>query len=110
MQRTPVIRKYSTAAQREEILTHYQRSGLTQRDFAGRVGISLSTLQRWLWKKPKPKLTANPPTFIPVANLLAQNSGPAYYRLRLAGGVILEVPGGFSASELQELLQAVQRL
>ncbi len=44
MQRTPVIRKCSTAAQREEILAHYQRSGLTQRDFAGRVGISLSTL------------------------------------------------------------------
>ena len=110
MQRTPVIRKYSTAAQRDEILANYQRGGLTPRDFALRVGISLSTLQRWLWKTPKPKPAARPPTFIPVANLLAQNSGPAYYRLRLTGGVILEVPGGFRSGELQALLQAVQAL
>jgi len=110
MQRTPVIRKYSTTAQREEILAHYQRSGLTQRDFARSAGISLSTLQRWLWKTPKPKLATKPPTFIPVANLLAQNSGPACYRLRLTDGMVIEVPGGFCASELRELLQAVQAL
>ena len=110
MQHTPVIRKYSTAAQREKILSDFQRSGLTQRDFALRVGISLPTLQRWLWKTPKPKPDAKPPTFIPVANLLAPNSEPACYRLRLAGGVILEVPGGFRACELQELLQAVKAL
>ena len=110
MQRTPVIRKYSTAAQREEILARYQRGGLTQRDFVRSAGVSLSTLQRWLWKTPKPKPAAKPPTFIPVANLLAQNSGPAFYRLRLTGGMVLEVPGGFRASELKELLQAVKAL
>ena len=110
MQDTPVIRKYHTPGQREEILANYQRSGLTQREFTQREGICLSTLQRWLKQPFQPRPEANPPGFIPVANLLAQATVPACYRVRFTGGVILEVPSGFCARELQDLFQALKAL
>lgn len=110
MQRTLLIRKYPTASQREKILASYQRSGLTQREFALRERIGLSTLARWLRKVPKLRPGDSSPGFVPVANLLAQASGPACYRLRLPDGVIVEVPCGFCATELQEFLHAVQAL
>ena len=110
MQRTPVIRKYSTNVQREKILASYQRCGLTQREFALREGVGLSTLSRWLRGAPKAKPASTAPPFIPVANLLAQTSSPECYRLLLPGGVIIEAPHGFRASEVQELLQVVKAL
>ena len=110
MQRTTVIRKQATGAQREQILDDYQRSGLTQREFALRAGIGLSTLQRWLGKTDKSKVNAQGPAFIPVSNLLAGASGSACYRLRLPGGMIVEAPLGFRSQELRDLLEVLQTL
>jgi transcriptional regulator with XRE-family HTH domain len=104
MQRTPVIRKHVTAARREEIVAGYRRTQLTQREFARQSGIGLSTLQRWAQK------AANPPAFVPVANLLAQNTAPVFCRLVLPGGLIVEVPGGFDSAQLRELLEVVRAL
>ena len=104
MQRTPVIRKHVTAARREEIVAGYRRTQLTQREFARQSGIGLSTLQRWAQK------AANPPAFVPVANLLAQNTAPAFCRWVLPGGLIVEVPGGFDSAQLRQLLEVVRAL
>jgi transposase-like protein len=41
-------RRWFSVKEREEIVQEYQRSGLTQRAFASRRGISLSTLVNWL--------------------------------------------------------------
>lgn len=110
MQHTTVIRKQATGAQREQILDDYQRSGLTQREFALRAGIGLSTLQLWLRKSAKPGASAQGPAFIAVSNLLAEASGSACYRLRLPGGMIVEAPLGFRSQELRDLLEVLQAL
>jgi transposase-like protein len=110
MQRTPFIRNHVTAARREEIVAGYRRTQLTQREFARQSGIGLSTLQRWAQKALNPKAPANPPAFVPVANLLAQNTAPVFCRLVLPGGLIVEVPGGFDSAQLRELLEVVRAL
>ncbi len=110
MQRTTVTRKQAAAAQREQILDDYQRSGLTQREFALQAGVGLSTLQRWLGNAGHSKANTRSPAFIPVANLLSETSGFACYRLRLPGGVIVEAPLGFRSQELRDLLEVLQGL
>ena len=44
MQNSSPVRKHSTPAQREKILQAYQRSQLTQKEFAREVGVGVSTL------------------------------------------------------------------
>jgi transcriptional regulator with XRE-family HTH domain len=103
------IRKHLTQAQREKILKYYRCSRLSQREFASQAGISLSTLQLWLRKA-----AADPPpganAFVEVPNLLEPSPGGAAYRLRLAGGIDLEIGAGFRPEELSTLLQLLRAL
>ena len=41
-------RRHWTAKQRQRFLVRFHKSQLTQRDFAGRHGVGLSTLSKWL--------------------------------------------------------------
>lgn len=43
-----LARRRLTAQQRERLLARYHRGGFTQREFAAREGIGLSTLVKWL--------------------------------------------------------------
>ena len=45
----------STPEQRARLVSRYRKSKLTQREFAEREGITLSTLQSWLYKRPRSK-------------------------------------------------------
>lgn len=42
-----------TPEQRARLLTRYRASGLTQREFAERAGVTLSALQGWLYRRGK---------------------------------------------------------
>jgi transposase len=109
MPTAPTVRKRLTQATREEILSTYRRSQLSQREFATQAGIGLSTLQLWLRKtaaSPHPGASA----FVEVPNLLEQVPGGAGYRLRLAGGIDLEIASGFRLEELASLLQLLRTL
>ena len=98
------VRKHRTPAQRKELLQDYQRSGMTQREYARRAGIALSTLQRWL------KRADCPPGFIALPRVSAPVEPTAPYRLHLGKGTILEVSAGFRAQELAALLALVRPL
>jgi len=107
MPTTPTLRKRLTQAQREKILKAYRASQLSQREFAARAGIGLSTLHVWLRKtvsSPSTPATA----FVQVPNLLGQAPGAFMYRVHLAGGVEVEVSSGFRAEELATLLQLLK--
>jgi transposase-like protein len=101
-------RKQSTAEQREKILQSYRGSSLTQKEFAARAGVSLSTLQAWLRKASDAKGPS--PGFVAVPNLLSARPAPAAYRLQWPGGLTLEVRSGFAAEELATLLQLLPPL
>lgn len=109
MQRSTRISRRCTPAQRAKILAAYQRSRLTQKEFAAQAGIGYSTLTLWLRKS----TTAKKPdrsAFVPVPNLFSVASAAPAYRLQFAGGVIVEVARGFQSEELSALLQVVQAL
>ena len=46
--KTGSVRRRRTPEQRQRLVTRFHRSQLTQRDFATRHGIGLSTLSKWL--------------------------------------------------------------
>jgi transcriptional regulator with XRE-family HTH domain len=108
MQNSSLVRKHSTPAQREKILQTYQRSQLSQKEFAAQAGIGLSTLAAWLRKATVKKEGCS--SFVAVPNLLAAPpAGPAY-RLQWPGGLSLEVRSGFASGELASLLQLLPSL
>jgi transcriptional regulator with XRE-family HTH domain len=108
MQNSSRVRKHSTPAQREKILQSYRRSRLTQKEFAARTGIGVSTLAAWLRKAAVHQ--EGGATFVAVPNLLAAPPDPPAYRLQWPGGLSLEVRPGFSSGELAALLQLLPRL
>ena len=115
MQTTLRVRRRYTSAQKDEILADYQRSQLTQKEFAARAGIGHSTLTLWLSKAPmSPKVTAaqdsDGSAFVPVPNLFSAPAGPPAYRLKFPRGLTVEVAAGFRTRELGALLKLAQRL
>jgi hypothetical protein len=107
MAKTSTLRKHPTRAQRDKILKAYQASQLSQREFAARAGIGLSTLYSWLRKAaPQPAIPA--PAFVEVPNLLAPTPAARLYRVHLAGGIEVEVGSGFVPEELAALLQLLR--
>jgi transposase-like protein len=54
-------RRRRSAEQWAKIIERYRRSGLTQREFCEREGVSTGALQHWLYRAPKAK-----PKFVEV--------------------------------------------
>jgi transposase-like protein len=108
MPNSTLVRKHRTAAQRQSILQDYQRSQRTQKEFAAQAGLSVSTLQAWLRRAP-----ADPPAsgsvFVAVPNLLSAAPSASAYRLQWPSGLSLEVRSGFSAQELEALLELLPK-
>lgn len=110
MQQSTGVRRRYTSAQREKILAVYQRSGLTQKEFARQAGIGHSTLTLWLREQTTAAPKPDPAGFVPVPNLFTAGSAAPAYRLQFPRGVIVEVATGFPSGELTTLLEVVQRL
>jgi transcriptional regulator with XRE-family HTH domain len=105
------VRPHKSPRQRSDIVAAYRRSQLTQREFAARHGIALSTLQRWLHSGTA--AVASPaPALIELPNLYAPKPASlgAGYRLLSPGGVILEVNRGFDADEVRVLAHLLREL
>lgn len=97
-----------TASEKEKILAAFERSALSQREFAAQAGIGVSTLA--LWRRKAAAKTDTPSGLIAVPNLFGAAVGPPAYRLQLPGGLSVEVAAGFRAEELRALLQVLQAL
>src|SRR5271163_1649186 len=98
------VRQHRTPAQRKKILEDYRPGQRTQKEYAAQAGLSVSTLQAWLRKRPARAVSADP-AFVAVPNLLSASPAAPAYRLQWPGGLSLEVRSGFAAQELGALLQ-----
>jgi hypothetical protein len=115
MQNQSPVRPHKTSRQRGDILSAYKRTELTQREFAARHDIALTTLQRWLRQRESGSPSQGV-RFVQVPNLLATpepvrgSSAAAAYRLHFPRGLVLEVAPGFQAGEVRLLAQLIQAL
>ena len=104
-------RRRHTADERADLLAEFHKSGLTQREFAARKGLSLSCLSIWLRKARVETESTVSPTFVqlPVDLSAGRNSRPTY-KIGFPGGHSVEVSAGFHLVELRELCQLLRGL
>lgn len=110
MQTPSRVRQRPSAAERQQILSAYQRSKLTQREFARQAGIGFSTLRKWLSRAGLRVRACSGSRFVQLPNPLAQPASLTRYRLHPRPGVMLEVGAGFVSGEVAVLLRLLAAL
>jgi transcriptional regulator with XRE-family HTH domain len=102
-------RSRSTAAQRIEWAQRFFQSGLSQREFALRQGLRLSTLQRWLQRSARtsPPAPATAPSFAELKLPPLAASAPRWgAELHRPDGTSLRLAHDVSAALVRQLLRA----
>ena len=98
-------RKLIGPARREAILAAYARSsGLTQRDFARREGVSYHTLTTWLARRPRETLPAKPAA-VQFTEVAMPRSTTASLEVSLPRGMIVR---GHDAAQVAALIKALR--
>jgi hypothetical protein len=102
-------RHHRTDIEKAELVTAYQRSGLSQRDFALRHGIAPSNIGRWVRRSQEAE-TSRAAAVVEVPNLLLPTRGDHPYRVHFPQGLSLEIARGFAAKEVCTLAQLLKSL
>ncbi len=86
---------------------NWQRSGLTQKVFCEQQQLGLASFQRWrgIVAREKPSASASPPAFLPV-HIAAPSASSL--TLLLGDELRLEIPAGFDAATLQQVIHILQ--
>jgi transposase-like protein len=121
--KTAGSRRQRTEREAQAILARYWKSGLTQRVFARKVGMSVSTLQYWLRRarsldadKPRKAGSAGATTAISLLGVELAGALPlgarsdGGYEIEMSGGVCLRLPGGFGDGEVRRLLALLKEV
>jgi transposase-like protein len=96
-------RRRWTDKQRQRLLARFHESQLTQRDFAGRHGVGLSTLSKWLRVENE---TPSPPVKFQEVKL---PNMPLRYQVEVVSpqGWTVRLQNGSDVQQLPALLQAL---
>lgn len=110
MQKTLLVRKRFSGAEREALVAEYRRGEVTQREFAGRAGISVSCLCSWLRRSKGLESSVRSawielPQGLPGVAAVAVPS-----KVRFPGGIVLELARGFVPEEAARLCRMIQEL
>lgn len=97
------VRRRRTAEQRQRVLVRFHKSQMTQRDFAVRHGIGMSTLSKWLRRENK---AASPP--IKFQEVVLPNT-PLRYAVEVVSpqGWTVRLQNGSEVQTLSHVLQAL---
>jgi lambda repressor-like predicted transcriptional regulator len=108
-------RTYYTTAQRRAIVEQFRRSGVSQEEFSKRRGVSLSTLQSWLYgrsdrggKRIKAGLVEVKLPLEVMNRPAATETPAATLRLCFRSGHVLELSSGFRRDEVQALVEILE--
>lgn len=104
-------RRYSET-ERNEIVTEYKTSGLSQASIAARHGISTATLQNWLRGRREARSEENSPKLLPV-RIVPENGEDASpfdpaYEITLKSSRRLRVSPGFDPHEVSILVKILE--
>ena len=97
-------KKQRSRAEIAAILDRYEASGLTQRAFAKRNRLSVSTLQWWL-RRNRTEQSSKPTTFVPVT--IADTATASRLELELSDGRRVWIPADFDGESLASLLPVI---
>jgi hypothetical protein len=87
----------------EELLAEYRRSGLSQRQFAERVGVPVEKLRYWIYRP-----GAGNHGLVEVKVAPPQPSRRAHYRLEFTGGISLSFSSPLQVQELEQLCRLLR--
>jgi hypothetical protein len=97
-----------------QLVSEFQSSELTQKEFVAKHDVSLSTFQYWLYKKSKRAvvgLVNSSPKFLPievVASAAPKARGPlTLIEIALPRGLVLRFPAGIDVRYIAELCAAL---
>jgi hypothetical protein len=90
----------------EQILSVYEASGLTQREFAQQAGMGYSTLTYWLRRRRREGVPLKPARWWPV-EVKPEGRGGGAYQVQSAAGPSVRIPCGFDPAEVRTLLELV---
>jgi transposase-like protein len=108
----PRRRRFSDS-ERQEIITEYKTSNLSQASIALRHGISKATIQNWLRTHRKSQSKDGSQKLLPVRIIdedfreASLTSGPAF-EITLKSNRRLRVPSGFDLDEVRLLVQILE--
>jgi hypothetical protein len=108
VQKAILERKRLDEAEREALVAEYRRGDVTQRELAGRAGISVSCLCSWLRRSKMPQKAARS-GWIELPQGLA-GAAAVPYKVRFPGGTVLELARGFVPEETARLCRLIQEL
>ena len=94
------------------VAEEFDASGLTQREFAGRRGLRLSTLQSWVYRRRRQASTASEPPvrLLPVQVSSMHASEASVLEVLLASGARVRFPPGTDAVYVAMLVSALGRV
>jgi len=99
-------RKFRRATQIRKILNELKESGLSQREFALKCNIPLSTLSSWLRKDRAAVTRPELPEVIPVGMISKVSS---LLEIEFPGGEVLRIYGGCPSQDLRRVLVELRR-
>jgi len=99
-------RKFRSAPQIRKILNELKESGLSQREFALKRNIPLSTLSSWLRKDRAAVARPEFPEVIPVGMI---SEAPSMLEIEFPGGEVLRICSGCPSQDLRRVLAELRR-
>ena len=102
-----------TAEEMRVVLENWENSGLSQRSFAVREGISYTTMQYWRrrLKVIDAEATADADDcrgFVPVEVLAPESVETAKIELRIGDDLLLSIPTGLDSKELRRIVSVIR--
>lgn len=91
--------------ERARAVAEYHGSGLTQKGFAEQAGLSVATLRNWV-KRAESEPRGQEPCFWELPRIAPATGGSC--KVHFPRGVVLEVPAGFPAVDLEGLVNLLR--
>ena len=99
------VRRRMSRGEVEQLISDYERSGLTQREFARQRQLKLTTFQYWLYRRVRPSSGSLVEVEGPSDN---PGEAPTHYRLEFPGGRALSFSGTVRPEELEQLCRLLR--